>query len=80
MEQRVAESEATVQGIAGYMAMGIDSGQLRSDTSAESLARAFLAYQNGIFWLWLAGGEGFPIEQEANALAEVLLTGMAPRS
>ena len=66
MEQRILESQQLVQGIAGFMSMGIDSGQLRSDASPENLARAFLAYQNGLFLLWLSSGEGFSIGQEAN--------------
>jgi len=79
LEQREEAGEAMVASIAGFMQAAMERGELRRDLSATTLSRAFLAYQNGLMWLWLAGGERFSIAAEAEALAEALLGGLAPR-
>lgn len=76
---RVERARQTVEGVATYMQLGIDAGALRNDMNAETIARAFLALQNGIAWLWLANGEFFSIRQDAAALAEILLRGISKR-
>jgi TetR/AcrR family acrAB operon transcriptional repressor len=73
---RVEQARQTVQGVATYMQLGIDSGDLRDDLDAETIARAFLALQNGIAWLWLANGEFFSIRKDAAPLAKILLGGI----
>lgn len=74
--ERLQNAEATVQSIAAYMEYGIDAGEARADFTPDVLARAFLALQNGLAWLWLANGEFFPLKEEADAYADILLRGI----
>lgn len=75
-QERLQNAEATVNGVAVYMQMGIEQGVVRQDLSPETLARAFIAFQNGVAWLWLANGEFFPLADDAAGLADVLLNGI----
>jgi len=78
-EMRVQSAAASVTGVASYLQLGINAGELRDDVSAEELARAFLAYQNGIIWMWLANGQFFSITESMDALFEVLLHGISKK-
>ena len=78
--QRLQNAEAAVQGIAAYMDYGIKEGAARSDLAPAVLARAFLALQNGLAWLWTANGEFFPLKEEADAYADILLHGILDAS
>ena len=66
-----------VDAIAEYMKVGIQQGEVRADADPENLARAFLAYQNGMAELWLANPGAFSMKKQATALADLLLTGIA---
>jgi len=66
-----------VDTIAEYMKVGIQQGEVRADADPENLARAFLAYQNGMAELWLANPRAFSMKRQATALADLLLTGIA---
>lgn len=74
--QRERDAEAAVAGITGYMQIGIDAGEVRSDIAPEVMARAFLAFQNGLAWLWLAGGENFALQKDADQYTNLLLHGL----
>ncbi|MEM7111039.1 MAG: TetR family transcriptional regulator [Chloroflexota bacterium] len=67
-----------VQGLAGFMQMGIGAGQLNADLDPEVAARAFLAYQNGVIQLWLTNPDAFSLEAQAAQLAKAFLYGFAP--
>jgi AcrR family transcriptional regulator len=73
---RMAEAETLVAGIAGFMQAGQQQGQLRDDVSPENMARAFLAYQNGIAFLWLANPTIFSLTDEAESFAQLFLNGV----
>ena len=75
-DQRLQEANSLVAGIATTMQQGIVTGDFRADISPETMARAFLSFQNGVAWLWLAGGRNFSLADEATALSEILLNGM----
>jgi hypothetical protein len=57
--------------------MGISQGAVRASINAVVAARAFLAYQNGLILMWLSDPGGFSIDEEAEALAEVFIYGIA---
>lgn len=78
-QERIQSAEAAIAGIADYMQMGIESGAVRTDLSPRTLARALIAFQNGVAWLWLANGEFFPLAEDAADLADVLLNGILRR-
>lgn len=78
-KMRAEQATALVDGIAAYMQQGIAQGVLRSDVKPLTVARAFLAYQNGLISLWLANREAFSIKDSAPELASVLLEGLVRR-
>jgi AcrR family transcriptional regulator len=73
---RIQSAGASVVGVAAYLQQGIDAGELRDDLPAEELARAFLAFQNGVAWMWLANGQFFSITESMEAMVQVLLQGI----
>jgi AcrR family transcriptional regulator len=79
-EQRLQEADSLVAGIAATMQQGIANGDFRDDIAPETMARAFLSFQNGVSWLWLAGGQNFSLADEAAALSEILLQGVAAKT
>ena len=74
---RQAESNRSlIQGIADTMKQGIEAGALRKDLDPVLAARAFLAFQNGIIYLWLSDPSAFSLGISADAFAEVYLRGV----
>lgn len=75
--ERVEATRALTGMIAGIMRQGIANGALRADADPFDLARAFLAYQQGLFYLWLTDPASFSLRERAAALAHLFLTGVA---
>ncbi len=73
---RQQQAVTTVEGIAQMMQAGIDSGDLRSDLNPFDVARAFLAYQNGLITLWLTNRQAFSIGERAPQFAQIFLEGI----
>lgn len=71
------EAEALVASISQALAGGIASGDLRADLDPKDAARAMLAYQNGMALLWLTNREAFSVKDNAEALAQIYLHGIA---
>ena len=74
--QRREQAASQVAQLAVLFRAGIEQGALRPELSAENMARAFLAYQNGLALLWLANPGAFSIRAEAEALSRALLGGI----
>ena len=78
-ERQYFEAKAAVEHVAGYFQMGIARGELRADLDPYAGARAMLALQNGLAYLWLANPDAFSLKESAPALIDVFLQGIAPR-
>jgi TetR/AcrR family transcriptional regulator, acrAB operon repressor len=65
-----------VEEIAQAMHQGIAAGELRFDLDASAMARAFLAFQNGIIYLWLSDPGVFSLQESAPAMVEIFLNGI----
>jgi TetR/AcrR family acrAB operon transcriptional repressor len=76
-QQRYEQARTQVEQIAGFFQAGIAQSAVRADLDASTVARAFLAYQNGLSMLWLSNQEAFSIRDQAEQLAEVFLRGIA---
>jgi hypothetical protein len=72
----VVNTRALVASIAVALQQGIAAGELRSDLDPQEMARAFLAYQNGLIYVWLQDPEAFSVKDSALALVEVYLEGI----
>jgi TetR/AcrR family acrAB operon transcriptional repressor len=73
--QRASMNEMVAQ-LAGIMQAGIAQGALRTDLDPWDVARGFLAYQQGIFHLWLSDPDAFSLCERASALADLFISGI----
>ena len=74
-ERRALEATQLVEGIQGFFQQGIEQGELRNLNPA-TMARAFLAYQNGLALLWLSNTSAFSIKEKSDELANIFLQGI----
>jgi TetR/AcrR family acrAB operon transcriptional repressor len=72
--QRANMNEMVAQ-LAGIMQAGIAQGALRAGLDPFDVARGFLAYQQGIFHLWLTDPDAFSLRERAAALADLFISG-----
>lgn len=77
---RRQQAVTTIEGIAMFMQQGIQNGDLRADLDPFDVARAFIAFQNGLISLWLSNREAFSIGERAPQFAELFLQGVAAPS
>jgi AcrR family transcriptional regulator len=75
--RKYKEAEELVDNISQALAGGIESGELRPDLDPKNAARALLAYQNGLALLWFYNRDVFSVKDNADALAEIYLYGIA---
>lgn len=76
-QRRYQEAKMLVESISQALAGGIDGGELRADLDPKDAARALLAYQNGMAMLWFTNREAFSVKDNAEALAQIYLHGIA---
>jgi TetR/AcrR family transcriptional regulator, acrAB operon repressor len=73
--QRASMNELVAQ-LAGIMQAGIAQGALRANLDPFDVARGFLAYQQGVFHLWLTDPDAFSLRERASALADLFISGI----
>ncbi|MCL4559287.1 MAG: TetR family transcriptional regulator C-terminal domain-containing protein, partial [Chloroflexi bacterium] len=78
-QQLIENSRALLAGISETLRQGAAAGDLRRDLDPVEMARAFLAFQNGIIYLWLQDPQAFSLKNSAPAMAEIYLQGISPR-
>jgi TetR/AcrR family acrAB operon transcriptional repressor len=74
--QKIQSGQALLEGISAAMSMGIAAGELRADIDPLEIARAFLAFQNGLIYLWLLSPDSFSLRASAESMAEILVGGI----
>ena len=74
--QKIQSGQALLEGISAAMSMGIAVGELRADIDPLEMARAFLAFQNGLIYLWLLSPDSFSLRASAESMAEILVGGV----
>ena len=74
--QRLEQSELLISSTASIMAQGIIRGDLRADLDPTTVARAFIAYQNGVAMLWLSNRQAFSIKEKAAEFADIFMGGL----
>jgi TetR/AcrR family acrAB operon transcriptional repressor len=77
--KRMEQTELLVSNTAAIMAQGIASGELRIGLDPNTVARAFIAYQNGVATLWLADREAFSLKEQAADFADIFMGGLIVR-
>ncbi|HSG15570.1 MAG TPA: TetR family transcriptional regulator [Anaerolineae bacterium] len=74
--KRAEQTELLVGSTAAIMAQGIADGQLRAGLEPDTVARAFIAYQNGVATLWLSNRQAFSLKQQAADFADIFMAGL----
>lgn len=75
-QQQIEGSVGLVEMLAGIMGQGVQAGLLRSDVDPKELARAYLAFQNGLIHLWLTAPNQFSLKNSADSFADILMAGL----
>jgi len=75
-KQQIESGIGLIEMIAGIMAQGVEQGLLRSDIEPKEMARAYLAFQNGVTQLWLTAPDQFSLKASAESFAKILMTGL----
>ena len=74
--QRLEQTELLISSTASIMAQGIIRGDLRADLDPTTVARAFIAYQNGVATLWLSNRQAFSLKEKAAEFADIFMGGL----
>jgi TetR/AcrR family acrAB operon transcriptional repressor len=75
-KKQLEAGNALVAGIADAMRQGIAQGVLRNDVDPADLARAFVAFENGVIHLWLVSPKSFSLKASAKSFADILIAGL----
>ena len=75
-KQQVEASAGLVEMLAGIMGQGVQAGLLRSNVDPKEMARAYLAFQNGLIHLWLTSPNQFSLKNSADSFADILMAGL----
>lgn len=75
-QQQIEASVGLVEMLAGIMGQGAQAGLLRSDVDSKEMARAYLAFQNGLIHLWLTSPNQFSLKNSADSFADILIAGL----
>ena len=75
-KKQIDSGNALIAGIADAMKMGISQGILRNDIDPTDMARAFIAFENGVIQQWLASQKSFSLKISAESFADILIKGL----
>jgi TetR/AcrR family acrAB operon transcriptional repressor len=75
-KKQVEAGNALLEGITNAMQQGMAQGVLRNDINPADMARAFIAFENGVIQLWLVSPKSFSLKTSAESFAEILLDGL----
>jgi TetR/AcrR family transcriptional regulator, acrAB operon repressor len=78
-ERQIEAGKAMIDGIAQAMQIGVLSGELRNDITPKEMALSFLAFQNGIIYMWFTSPTSFSLKASAETFTSVLLSGLERR-
>ena len=75
-KKQLEAGNALIAGITDAMRQGIAQGLLRNDLDPADMARAFIAFENGVIYLWLASPKSFSLKASADSFADILIAGL----
>jgi len=78
-KQQIEASAGSIEMLSGIMGQGAQAGLLRSDVDPKEMARAYLAFQNGLIHLWLTAPKQFSLKNSADSDADILMAGLQNR-
>jgi TetR/AcrR family acrAB operon transcriptional repressor len=78
-QRQIESGVGLIEMLAGIMSQGMEQGLLRSDVDPKEMARAYLAFQNGLINLWLTAPGQFSLKASAESFADILMAGIRAR-
>jgi TetR/AcrR family acrAB operon transcriptional repressor len=75
-KKQIEAGNTLLVGITGAMQQGVSQGALRKDIDPADMARAFIAFENGVIQLWLVSPRSFSLKASAKSFAEIVLDGL----
>ena len=75
-QQQIESGVGLIEMLAGIMSQGMEQGFLRLDLDPKEMARAYLAFQNGLIQLWLTAPNQFSLKANAESFADILMVGI----
>lgn len=75
-QQQIESGVGLIEMLAGIMSQGMMQDLLRKDVDPKEMARAYLAFQNGLIQLWLTAPDQFSLKASAEPFADVLMAGI----
>ena len=75
-ERQLKAGTALIAGLTDAMQQGVAQRILRNDVDPADMARAFLAFENGLIHLWLTSPKSFSLKASADSFADILISGL----
>jgi len=75
-QQQIESGIGLIEMITGIMGQGVELGLLRTDVEPKDMARAYLAFQNGLTQLWLTAPDQYSLKASAESFADILMAGL----
>ena len=75
-QQQIESGVGLIEMLEGIISQGMEQGILRPDLDPKEMARAYLAFQNGLIQLWLTAPNQFSLKANAESFADILMTGI----
>jgi TetR/AcrR family acrAB operon transcriptional repressor len=75
-KKQLEAGNALLAGVTVTMKQGIAQGFLRDDLDPADMARAFIAFENGVIQLWLTSPKSFSLKISAEPFADILIAGI----
>jgi len=75
-KNQLEAGNALIEGVAAAMQQGVAQGVLRNDIDPADMARAFIAFENGVIQVWLASPKSFSLKTSAESFADILIGGL----
>ncbi len=75
-QRQIESGMGLVDMLAGIMNQGLEQGLLHSVGDPREMARAYIAFQNGLIHLWLTAPDQFSLKAQAEKFADILMTGI----
>jgi len=75
-KKQVESGKTLLEGITGAMQQGVAQDVLRDDLDPADMARAFIAFENGVIQLWLTTPKSFSLKLSADSFGDILIAGL----
>lgn len=76
--QRAEDMKQQVNQVTEFFKNALAQGAVRADLDPQIAAQAFLSYQSGLMLLWLLNPSLISVDNDAEALADMFISGITP--